>query len=231
MQQISPGQIAFVIVMAVLLMFVLPMLQSKTGKSLPQLLFGNWKGKGSSPAPAKEPRGKNGSRDDLTVFLSKLIRSAKKRGMQVVAPATFTYKGKTSKLLAFLVHKNGVIGLYCLGYGGTLTASDSSDKPWEQSMNGKKTTFPNPLGVCKEQQAFVQEAMKNAGINAELDVITVLTNPAVTVNHRPQRIYSTKTFFDYIENTSAFDNGDLNVPETAKALADLAGIKNKQKHK
>ena len=40
MEKISTEQIAFVIVMAVLLMFVLPIVQSRTGKSLSELLFG-----------------------------------------------------------------------------------------------------------------------------------------------------------------------------------------------
>lgn len=231
MQKISPGQIAFVLFMAVLLMFILPMLQSKTGKSLSQILFGGLKKNKSGPAavPSKEPRVRNGSRDDLTVFLSKLIRSAKKRGMQVVAPASVSYKGKTSRLLAFLVHKSGVTGIYCLGYGGTLTASASSSEPWKQHINGKDTTFQNPVTACEEQRAFIQEAMNQAGIHAQLDVVTVLTNPSVTVNHRPQRVYNANMFFDYIEHVSALGNGDLDVQETAKALAKLAGI-DKKKH-
>lgn len=225
MQKISPGQIAFVLLMAVLLMFVLPMLQSKTGKSLSQILFGSFKKKGSGPdpVPTKEPRLRNGSRDDLTVFLSKLIRSAKKRGMQVVAPASVSYKGKKSRLIAFLVHKSGVTGLYCLGYGGTITASDSS-RSWKQHMNGRDISFPDPLAACEEQRAFIQEAMTQAGIKAELDVVTVFTNPSAVIEHRPQRIYRSNEFFNYIEQVSALGNGDLNVEETARALAKLSGI-------
>lgn len=53
MQKISPGQIAFVLLMAVLLMFVLPMHQSKTGKSLSQILFGSFKKEETTRALAK----------------------------------------------------------------------------------------------------------------------------------------------------------------------------------
>ncbi len=225
MQKITTGRAVFVILMAILLMFVLPMLQSRTGKSFIQLLFGVKKGNEKPVASVRKPHEKNSSRDDLTVFLSKLIRSAKKSGMQVVAPATFSYKEKKIKLFAFLVHKGGVIGIYCLGYGGILSASASPDKPWEQSLNGKKIKIPNPLEVCREQQLLVSDAMQAAGINTELDVLPVFTNPNISIEHRPQGIYSAKAFFDYIEHTSAFRNGDLDVQETAKVLADLVNIK------
>lgn len=228
MQKITTGQAVFVILMAILLMFVLPMLQSKTGKSFVQLLFGAKKGSGKPAASVREPHAKNSSRDDLTVFLSKLIRSAKKSEMQVVAPASFSYKGKKTKLFAFLVHKGGVIGICCFGYGGILSASASPDKPWEQSLNGKKIRIQNPLGVCREQQLLVSEAMKAAGINAELDVLPVFTNPNINIEHRPQGIYSTTAFFDYIEHTSAFRSGGLDVQKTAKALADLVDIRKKR---
>ena len=56
MEKISTEQIAFVIVMAVLLMFVLPIVQSRTGKSLSELLFGVGRKKkqdGADGAPKK----------------------------------------------------------------------------------------------------------------------------------------------------------------------------------
>ena len=93
MEKISTEQIAFVIVMAVLLMFVLPIVQSRTGKSLSELLFGVGRKKkqdGADGAPKKsagrEPRMNNGTRNDLTVFVSQLLKTANKNGMGVVAP-------------------------------------------------------------------------------------------------------------------------------------------------
>ena len=100
MEKISTEQIAFVIVMAVLLMFVLPIVQSRTGKSLSELLFGVGRKKkqdGADGAPKKsagrEPRMNNGTRNDLTVFVSQLLKTANKNGMGVVAPGLVEYKG------------------------------------------------------------------------------------------------------------------------------------------
>ena len=226
MEKISTEQIAFVIVMAVLLMFVLPIVQSRTGKSLSELLFGVGRKKkqdGADGAPKKsagrEPRMNNGTRNDLTVFVSQLLKTANKNGMGVVAPGLVEYKGKTAQLVAFLVAPSGVTGIYCL----------EKDGPWKQHMNGQDTTFRNPLAVCKEQYELVRAAMDEAGVKADLDIVTVFTNSRVTLKAVPSaRIYTQKQFMEHLKNTDSLKRGDVDVKEMTKVLARLAKIKEKK---
>ena len=235
MEKISTEQIAFVIVMAVLLMFVLPVVQSRTGKSLSELLFGVGRKKkqdGADGAPKKsagrEPRMNNGTRNDLTVFVSHLLKTANKNGMGVVAPGLVEYKGKTAQLVAFLVAPSGVTGIYCLGFGGVVMPGEK-DGPWKQHMNGQDTTFRNPLAVCKEQYELVRAAMDEAGVKADLDIVTVFTNSRVTLKAVPSaRIYTQKQFMEHLKNTDSLKWGDVDVKEMTKVLARLAKIKEKK---
>ena len=187
---------------------------------------------GADGAPKKsagrEPRMNNGTRNDLTVFVSQLLKTANKNGMGVVAPGLVEYKGKTAQLVAFLVAPSGVTGIYCLGFGGVVMPGEK-DGPWKQHMNGQDTTFRNPLAVCKEQYELVRAAMDEAGVKADLDIVTVFTNSRVTLKAVPSaRIYTQKQFMEHLKNTDSLKRGDVDVKEMTKVLARLAKIKEKK---
>ena len=146
-------------------------------------------------------------------------------GMQVVAPGTITYKGKTSRLSALLVAPSGVTGIYCLGFGGTITGAKEPNS-WKQHINGENKTFPNPLTACREQEEIVRGAMAEAGIRGDMDVVIVFTNPRATLREVPSsRIYSQFGLLEHLKDTSALRNGSLDVKDTAKKLAVLADVK------
>ncbi|EEQ61046.1 hypothetical protein CBFG_04758 [Clostridiales bacterium 1_7_47FAA] len=235
MEKISTEQIAFVIVMAVLLMIVMPIVQSRTGKSLSELLFGasrkkkpDGAEKPSKKGGGREPRMNNGTKNDLTVFVAQLLKFANKNGMGVVAPGSVEYQGKTAQLIAFLVAPSGVTGIYCLGFGGVVSPGEK-DGPWKQHMNGQDLTFRNPLTVCKEQYELVKAAMDEAGVKGNLDIVTVFTNPRVTLKATPSAlIYTQKQFMEHLKNTDSLKRGDIDVKEMTGVLARLAKIKEKK---
>ncbi len=231
MSDIPVSQILFVVVMGILLLIVAPVFESRTGKSLTEIFFGirrkSRRKKEEENTTKKEPRINNGTKGELLSFLSQMIRFAQKNGMQMVVPGSVVYKGETSKLSALLVTPGGVIGLYCLGFGGKITGT-KDPAPWKQHINGEDRTFESPVKACRKQQQLVQAAMEEAGIPGHVDVVAVFTNARATLYSIPSGVYSQSGFLDYIRSTSALRNGDLDVAKTAQALAVLADVKAKK---
>ena len=236
MDQISTQQLIFLVLLAITIAVVIPRIQKFTGKSLSEILFGTrtqtpLKGTAASSAPTRERRQTNGSRNDLTVFISQLLKTAKKNGMQLVAPGAIEHNGTSARLLALVIHPSGVTGVYCLGFGGTITPSTQAGKPWKQHMNGQDHTFDNPLSVCSNQYQLVRSAMDEAGIQADLNIVTVFTNPHATLQNKPKTVYTKKEFLSYLAETNALKSGDVDIRKTAVALAGLAHATSKKTSK
>lgn len=234
MSELPVKQMLFIAVMAVLLMIIVPILQSRTGKSMTELLFGvrkKQKKEKENSAPVREPRINNGTKGELTAFVAQLLRFTQKNGMRLVAPGTIAYKGQTARVTAFIVAPSGIIGIYCLGFGGKITGVEEP-APWKQHMNGEDKTFENPLKVCREQQQLIRSAMDEAGIAGDLDIVTVFTNARASLYSIPSsRIYTQKNFMDHLSSTSSLRNGSLDVNKTAQDLAVLADVKGKRNSK
>lgn len=219
----DPTKQAFLlIIIAVFIFIVLPALERRTGKNLRGLLFGVKKKKtDQDDVPKKGPVIKNGTRGELTFFVSQLLKFAGKNHMRLVAPGRVEYQGKTALLTALLVAPGGIIGVYCLGFGGDIYPSGKS-APWRQHRNGQDSTFDNPVKICKEQCRFVSEAMKDAGIEGDLKVVTVFTNLKAVLHSCPSDVYTQGGFLQYLRENAALREGSLDVKETALALARLA---------
>lgn len=223
-------QLLFMIILCVILLVTVPIFEARTGKSLRELFFGR-KRKQPSPsgaAPKKEPQINNGTKGELTAFVAQLLRFANKYKLRLVAPGTVEYKGKTARLTSLLVAPGGIIGIYCLGYGGEITPGDSDKSPWRQHRNGQDSTFPNPVSVCQEQYQLVSSAMEAAGIQGSLKIVTVFTNPKAEIRSYPASVYTQKRFMDELKTDAALRNGDLDIEKTALALAELANVKKRE---
>ena len=236
MQDSSTGQIVLIAVIAALFLVVLPRIQSRTGKSMSELLLGINKkkekqgeeGRTAEKSRGREPKQKNGTQGDLTIFVSQLLKFAGKNGMSVVAPGMGEYQGKTALLVALLVAPHGVTGIHCVGFGGTITPGEGS-KPWNQHMNGKDLMFTNPRVFCQEQYDLVRAAMDEEGINGDLNIVTVFTNPRVNLLYGPSdSVFTQKQFMEYLKNTELLKTGDLDVADTTRILAKLAKIQEKR---
>lgn len=238
MEEFSTDQLILLVILTLLVAFLVPIIQKRTGKSLSELFLGSRlsgstrkkaASDSASPAPAKKQT--NGTQRDLTVMVSQLLNVTRKNKMQLVSPGTIEYGGETARLLALAVHPSGVTGIYCLGFGGIITPSLSPEKPWKQLMNGQEHTFENPLKVCDDQYRLVRAAMDQAGIRADLNIVAVFTNDQATLKSTPQKVYTRKEFFRYLSETSALKNGNVDTKATARALADLAHIAENKKEK
>lgn len=228
------GQIVIGILLGVIAVVFIRKFQNRTGINVSELLFGSKKKEETKGEKEKKkefsgPKGKNGTKADLTVFISQLLRAAGKRGMRVVAPGTVQYKGEMARLTAFLISPSGVTGIYCLGFGGEIRTGGEGN-PWCQYMNGEKRTFENPVLACRKQYELVRGAMDEAGLTAPLDIVAVFTNKAAVLPKEASgTVYSQERFIEHIKNTHAFQIGSTDLEQTTKVLAKLAGIKERKK--
>jgi len=227
------GQILFVVIMALLLVFLLPMLQSRTGKTLGELFFGTGHGllrrkPAAERAPAKEPRINNGTKGELTAFVARLLRFANGHGMALVFPGAIRYKGQTASLTAILVTPARIIGVQCLGFGGSITPAGGS-RPWKQHINGQDLTFDNPTALGQKMLHLLQDAASGSKLAAPADVVTVFTNARSSFPEGlPAKTYRQEDFFAWLKENETLKNGSLDVRAASLVLADLAGIKKKK---
>lgn len=62
--------------------------------------------------------------------------------------------------------------------------------------------------------------MDEAGVKGNLDIVTVFTNPRVTLKATPSAlIYTQKQFMEHLKNTDSLKRGDIDVKEMTGVLA------------
>lgn len=236
----SSQQFLFVAFLAFAMILLIPILQKRTGKDITRMLFGIRSLKDSAdekPVKTKrEPHVRNGTKNELTAFVAQLLRFTSKNGMRLVAPGTVSHQGKTARLTALVVAPGGIVGVYCLGFGGTITPGNRKEPAgksasWRQHINGEDKSFDNPLKACQEQQELIRSAMEQAGITTGLNVVTVFTNPQATLESTPALVYTPKNFLRFLKENEELKTGNLDIHQTALTLAELAGIKKDDKEK
>ena len=212
-------QFLFIAILAFVMILLIPILQKRTGKDITRMLFGirslkEPEAEKITKAPRK-PLVRNGTKNELTAFVAQLLRFTSKNGMRLVAPGTISHDGKTARLTALVVAPGGIIGVYCLGFGGTiapgnrmepagvsvsrLRACSGVSASWRQHINGEDKTFDNPIKACQEQKELIRSAMECAGITASLEIVTVFTNPQAVLESTPAFVFHPKSFFQYLK--------------------------------
>ncbi|MCI8763915.1 MAG: hypothetical protein HFG58_04975 [Lachnospiraceae bacterium] len=233
-------QFLFVAFLAFAMILLIPILQKRTGKDITRMLFGIRSRKEpdsqENVKKNREPRVRNGTKSDLTAFVAQLLRFTSKNGMRLVAPGTVSHDGKTARLTALVVAPGGIVGVYCLGFGGTIAPGNRKEPAgktasWRQHINGEDKSFDNPVKACQEQQELICSAMEQAGISAVLEVVTVFTNPQASLESTPAFVYHPKSFLQYLKEKEELKTGTLDIHQTALKLAELAGIKKEEKEK
>ena len=248
----TSNQILTVVILAVLLLLILPMYKSRTGKDFSEIIFGRRKdsdrvggriglNRRSSPSDDtpearkhREPHLNNGTAGDLKYFISSLVALAQRKKMKVVAPGTVVYKGKSANVTAFLVAKNRVICVHCLGFNGVITPSDDGSGNWMQHMNGEDIPFEGPVALRERCRPIVEGAFEKAGITVPLEFAAVFTTNGVKPDNsvlQYENVFVRNRFIDYVKkNADSLSQGDIDVEATALRIADVVGIeKMKQK--
>ena len=223
-------QILTVSVLAILLLLILPMYKSRTGRDFSETIVGKVKKNtlGADYGSKKEPHLNNGTAGDLRYFLSSLVRTAMRKKMKVVAPGRVVYKGKTAEVTAFLVHGSGITGIICLGYNGSIKMPADGKGNWVQHMNGEDIPFESPLAVRERYLEIVKPAFEKNGIEGPVDFVTVFTTNGVNLDSSiasAENVFYRNRYTDYIvKNAAVLSEGSLDVDRTAEKIAKLVGI-------
>ena len=223
-------QILTVCILAILLLLILPMYKSRTGRDFSEIIMGKVKKNplGADYGAKKEPHLNNGTAGDLRYFLSSLVRTAMRKNMKVVAPGRVVYKGKTAEVTAFLVHRSGITGIVCLGYNGSIRQPADGKGNWIQHMNGEDIPFENPLTVRERYLEIVKPAFEKNGIEGPVDFVTVFTTNGVNLESSIaslENVFYRNRYTDYIvKNAGDLSEGTLDVAGTADKIAKLVGI-------
>lgn len=220
------------LLLALILIFILPMLMRRTGLTWSDLtarLFGSL-GKKSIKTAAqegkqgngREPYLSNGTKGELTAFLSSLITIARRHKIGIIYPGTVSYGGQTATLLALLVTKSRVIGFNCFGFGGTVSRNTGNPEgEWIQHMNGQDLKIPNPVRADAEQNSLVRSAMDSIYMKeVPLEICAVYTNSHVVTgnDYRKIGVYTTEQILSYINEVTAEEDRVFDPQQTAEKL-------------
>lgn len=164
--------------------------------------------------PDDEHKGANG-------VISTLRRNASLNEYQLVSPVSISGSRGTTDLDAVLVGWFGVLGVKCLGYGGTVYGSEAEDE-WVQNIDGGRRTFQNPLRVAEQNVRVLREQLlAKKQKNVPIECVVVFTGKKTQLAlPRSTGHYTVKDFSTYLKS-SRFDE-DKKV-DTAAVAAALRG--------
>ena len=214
--------------LAVLLIFILPMALSRYGLSMSEALklfffrFGCKKNdadvlRGAARDRARTPHLKNGGANELTELLSLLLAFVRRQKLMLVYPGTVSHEGKLSTLLAFVVTRAEVVGINCFGYSGTVREKDGA---WTQELNGALKEIESPSALSAAQKKLVSSAMKKNGLNGiPFRVVSVFTNRNVTLLTRESDgAYTTEGILAELKELAQTETPQFSPEDVAKKL-------------
>ena len=217
----------FPLILAILLIFLLPMLMRRYGlgwEDITRLLFsrfGKKKDYADTAGKAKrEPWQTNGRSQDIQSLVSTLLIFVRRNKLGLVYPGTVEHKGKMANLVALLVTGSEVIGINCFGFGGTITEQGGK---WNQHMNGADQPIPDPVDGCHRQAEIVRAAMNDHGM-AEIPMRVVAVFTSHTVSVRPEneeneeKVFDTKGLLSHLKGCVAQENRTIDPEEVSRQL-------------
>ena len=143
-------------ILAILLIFIIPMLAARNGMSYGQFvksIFTGFTKKEYGPGDRKtqlrEPVLSNGRKNELTQLVSTLLIFVRRNKISMVYPGTVVKGQEQSTILCFVVTGACVYGINCFGYSGSIR--EVSGKFWKQHMNGQDLQIENPNGQGRDE--------------------------------------------------------------------------------
>ncbi len=176
---------------------------------------------------------RNGTQQDLSEFISRLVTFARRNKVRTIIPATFTYNGEVARISAILIGHGRVLGIFCMGYGGSIEPDLNRDE-WRQELNGQVKYFKNPLKITAGMDTLVKTAMTDEGLDVPFKTVCVFTTPNVDISPVIQDIYTDDAFFYYLNSSNWVREGDLDmsvVYDTILRFVPMDEIKQAQKER
>lgn len=108
-------------------------------------------------------------------------RMALMNGYQIIAPACLAKDGKLADLDFLLVGTFGVLGVKCVGRGGSIYGS-AGDAMWLQVKNQDRISFANPMLEAERDTRLVRDILFSAKLKGiPVETVCVFTNPSASL--------------------------------------------------
>lgn len=227
----------FPFILAIILIFLIPMLASSQGMTYGEFvrsLFGHLsKFRPRDPAEKmqeqqrrnqnrREPKVFNGHKNELIQLVSTLTVFARRNNLGLIYPGTIEYNGKTGNLVCILVTRHEAIGINCFGFGGAIRESEGL-KDWKQHMNGQDGWIPNPLVLNKTQRELARRALDHNGMmDVPFRVFAIFTNKNVVVNTtHTDEVFTTEELIRKLRSIVGSEGHDFDPQELSKRINTL----------
>lgn len=178
-----------------------------------------------SPARKTEKKAKTApipddEHENAEAVLRQLRRYAATNEFRVVEPVQIGNEKISADLDALLVGWFGVLGVKCLGYGGTIYGQ-ASDAEWVQEMNGQRRVFANPLKRAEQSARAVRQALFEAKIkNVPVETVVVFTGKKTQLAlPRSCGHYTIEQFSTYLKSVHFEEDKKVEVEPVAAALS------------
>ena len=218
----------FPLILAILLIFLIPMLMRRYGlgwDDITRLLFSrpgkkkDYAEAGGKGREKREPWQTNGRSQDIQSLVSTLLIFVRRNKLGLVYPGTVEHKGKMANLVAILVTREEVIGINCFGFGGTI--SEQKGK-WNQHMNGTDQEIPDPVEGNLKQAEIVRAAMDDHGMaDIPMRVVAVFTSHTVSVRtEKEDEVFDTKGLLSHLKSCVSRENKTIDPETVSRQLND-----------
>lgn len=108
--------------------------------------------------------------------LSAARRFAMLHRYEIVQPAHIVSNGKSADLDFLIVGCFGVLGVKCVGLGGTIYG-DANEREWTQMSGGERKAFANPIDEAAAATRVVRDVLFSAKRkNVPVETVCVFTN-------------------------------------------------------
>lgn len=185
----------FPLVMAVFLIFLVPVMASRQGMSYREYLLSLFMGKNRNyDAAEEEKRIRNGERrkerrlfngrpNEMMQLLSTLMIFARRNKLGLVYPGTVENGADIASIMCFVVTGSRVYGINCFGYAGVINEGGGK-KEWKQHINYQDISIKSPVMMDKVQYTLVRDAMDKAGMKEiPLEIKGVFTSRDAVLNN------------------------------------------------
>lgn len=150
------------------------------------------------------------------IVLRQLKRYAATNEYKVIAPVAIEGTRHTADLDALLVGWFGILGVKCLGYGGTVYGQ-AKDEQWVQEVNGNRRTFENPLMRAQKSAQAIRDVLFAAKVkNIPVETIVVFTGKKTELAlPRSTGHYTLDQFTSYLKSTRFEEDKKVEVEPVA----------------
>ena len=213
------------LILAILLIFLIPMLMRRYGLDWEDILRTLFSRAGkrdyariaAGKKNRREPWQTNGRSQDIKGLVSTLLIFVRRNKLGMVYPGTVEHAGRLANLVTLLVTREEVIGVNCFGFGGTITEHKGK---WSQHMNGADQDIPDPVQGNRDQAAIVRAAMDANGMaDVPLRVVAVFTSRTVALEtDHEDEIFDTHGLLAHLKACVARSSGSIDPETVSKQL-------------